>query len=214
MPRAYSHIVFDLDGTLVDTERPVLLAWSVTLAGYGIHREPDELRAVLGLATSRALPPFGLTDVAEFDTRWCERYAAVAGTAAWFPGIPELIRALGDAGVRTGIVTSRTRREIETFFAPFALDERFPLIVSSDETSRYKPEPDPLLRYLERSGAAARDCLYIGDAATDLMCAHAAGAAAGLVCWGSAPTQEARSLADHLLANADDVLALANARRP
>lgn len=206
----FTHIAFDLDGTLVDTEQVLLKTWQQAARGYGRELDLDEFRVAFGITTEDALGRLGLdVNPSEFARRWNDAYAGFAGEAAFFPGARELLLSLASHGLGLGAVTSRERDEYERFFDKFHLDDLMGQVVLADATERHKPAPDPLLRFAHLAGADPTRCAYVGDQPTDVQAAHAAGFASCLVDWdGTRPAdagadfvaRDFRELEDFLLA--------------
>jgi pyrophosphatase PpaX len=97
--------------------------------------------------------------------------------------VPELLRDLNAAGVRTGVVTSKRRPPAEWAIRLCKLD--IPLLVGHEDVPAHKPDPRPLLRGLELLGATAEEAVYVGDAAVDVIAARNAGLPAVAVTWGA-----------------------------
>ena len=179
----YDHLIFDLDGTLIDTENAVLKTWKLTLKEYHYLYSLDELGCVLGITTKNALDLLHVTVGADFEQNWMKNYEKFAAEADFFPGTREMLSALKSRGFSLGVVTSRCRKEYHDYFGAFHLEELFGRIVCADETAKHKPDPDPVYKYAELEKADLSSCIYIGDMPTDMECAKKAGIAAGLVLW-------------------------------
>lgn len=179
----YRNLIFDLDGTLIDTEHAVLKTWQLTLKEYHHRYLLDELRCVLGIPTKNALNLLHVTADPYFEQKWMKNYGQFAVEAKFFPGVKEMLSTLKSAGCSPGIVTSRSRKEYHDYFSSFHLEELFDRIVCAEETAKHKPDPAPVYRYAELEKAELSACIYIGDMPTDIECAKKAGIAAGLVLW-------------------------------
>ncbi|MOA10390.1 Phosphoglycolate phosphatase [compost metagenome] len=101
-----------------------------------------------------------------------------------YEGIRQLISVLREQSILTGVVTSKTKQEYHDDFVPFGLVHDLPYVVCADDTKQHKPHPDPLLKFLEISGAQAHSSIYIGDTVYDYECAREAGVDFGLAMWG------------------------------
>lgn len=193
----HQHIVFDLDGTLIDTENAVLRSWQLTASDFGLTRTAEQCRGALGVSNETGLERLGITDDGSFTGRWVEHYAELAPSTHWFEGVEEMLDDLSGVGFTLGIVTSRDALEMDLFFSQYDLPSRFGTIVIADDTPlRCKPLPDPLLLYCERTGTSPRDCIYIGDAPGDAEAARSAGMDFALVDFSAshAPCAEVVSL--------------------
>lgn len=177
------HLIFDLDGTLIDTEGPVIGAWQLALREYGYEFTKKELLIAMGVPTEEGLRLLNVQVDGHWSERWKRQYRPLVADAGFFPGVSETMDALRTQGFQLGIVTSRNRDEYTEFFGKFRLEERFPTVILEEDTEKHKPDPEPLYRYLERTGARAAECVYVGDQPTDVQCANRAGILSGLALW-------------------------------
>ncbi len=183
----YRVILFDLDGTLIDSG-PIILASmrhaSVTVLG----REPDEesVRAAIGgpglIAQMRDLDPDRVDELVDAYRAHNEPLHAKLET---FAGVPELLSELDRRGHRLGIVTAKRVATVQLAF------DRFPLLrhstevlVGAEDTERHKPDPDPVLEALRRLDARPEEAVYVGDSPFDIQAGNAAGVMTIAVGWG------------------------------
>ncbi|AUH39450.1 HAD family hydrolase [Streptomyces sp. CMB-StM0423] len=181
-------VVFDMDGTLLDSVPTVSRAYADAIHSLGGPPvTPDEVVAgwhvghtelVLAHFLGRACGP------AEVERFHAHLDPAIAGLRP-FPGIPALLDDLAGAGLRLGVFTAATRRVAASMLAAAGLGMRFEVVVAGDEVDRPKPAPDGLLLAGRRLGVPAGATAYAGDAAVDLGCAHAAGAQGVHAAWGA-----------------------------
>ena len=207
----YKHILFDIDGTLIDTEEAILQSLQDTVREM-LHKDigKPELKFALGIPGSVTLRKLGITDTERANKRWNENLLKYKSRIRLFDGIPHLLENLKMNGCKLGIVTSKTRHEYTAdFAAPFALSGYFGIVICVEDTPRPKPYPDPLLTYLNTAylntaRIHAEDALYIGDTLYDCLCAQNAGVDFGFAAWGNAAVQEIP--ADYLFKRPADVL--------
>jgi pyrophosphatase PpaX len=183
----YRVILFDLDGTLIDSG-PIIMASmrhaSVTVLG----REPDEeaVRAAIGgqglVSQMRDLDPDRVDELIDVYRAHNEPLHATLET---FDGVPELLRELRGHGHRLGIVTAKRRSTVHLAFDRFPfLAELTDVLVGAEDTERHKPDPDPVLEALQRLGAAPEEAVYVGDSPFDIRAGNAAGTYTIAVGWG------------------------------
>jgi HAD superfamily hydrolase (TIGR01509 family) len=168
-------VLFDWDGTLVDTIPMIYRANVVALREFGItmsrewYRErytPDWRRSYRELG----IPEEQWDDVA---ARWAREMRA--GRPRALPHARPAIRRLRAHGIRLGLVTASTRTVVEHNLERLNLDGTFEAIRYADDVERSKPHPDALLEALDELGVAAGDAIYVGDTTVDLDMAEAAG---------------------------------------
>lgn len=186
--KGYRHIIFDLDGTLIDTRDAVLKTWQYTLRRYHYEYALDELEGVLGIPLAEGLKVLSVKVDDQFNKAWAEDYLRFCEESDYFDGVQEMLQMLRQQGHTLGIVTSRLRREYDAYFKPLNLKERIDLFVYADDTDKHKPDPEPLRKYMELTHAEPSSCIYIGDMATDMECAKKAGIASGYAGWNEANT--------------------------
>ncbi len=183
---SFKCVTFDVDGTLLDTEKAVLVSLQkVLLEETGQTPAEEELRFVLGIPGVTALEQLGVPDPGAAFDKWVAYAREVDHLVTVFPGIVELLDELQDAGVTLGLVTSRTRIELDGDLVHFGLLERFRAVVCADDTEGHKPDPDPLLKLMADTGFSPGEVLYIGDTVYDSQCARAAGVKFALALWGA-----------------------------
>lgn len=196
MTRSMAAVVFDLDGTLLDTMTSMPSAYADTirsLGGPGLSR-PDIVRA-WHLGPTPAILAHFLGRPATADDLACfDRHVEAAiATARPFPGVLDMLTALDHAGHRLGLFTGASRRATDLMLAVTGIDQFFPTVVCGDEVSRTKPAPDGLELACRRMDVPTTDTIYVGDADVDLQCARSAGALGIHAVWGGPATSGGRS---------------------
>ena len=182
----YKHMIFDVDGTLLDTSRNILQSLKDALAETdGIHREIDELRFVLGCTSFVSLAQLKVRNASETLGLWLENEARYVHLIRLFDGIEPLLEKLSESGYRLGIVTSRTHEELELVLSAAPIQNYFSVIICSDDVDSPKPAPDPILKYQNLTHARTEEILFVGDTLQDMKCADAAGVDFALAVWGT-----------------------------
>ncbi|MCU6709050.1 HAD family hydrolase [Paenibacillus sp. J5C_2022] len=185
----YTCIIFDIDGTMINTEKAMIESmrqalYEVTGSSYSYN----DLLPFMGIPGDTALQQLGIENIAAVNKRWSDYLGQYANDIHLYPGIDVVVKTLHDMGIATGVVTSKTRRELKDEFAPFGLMPYLPISVCADDTLLHKPNPEPMLEFLELSAIDKSRCIYIGDTIYDHMCASSAGVDFALATWGaSAP---------------------------
>jgi phosphoglycolate phosphatase len=179
----FDRIVFDLDGTLVDSAPDLHAAVNRMLAELG--RPPLALKQVEGFIgngvpklVERCLDATGGVDGLHADAviRFRRHYdAAPAELTRPFADVVETARALRRAGCRLGICTNKPEAPARKLLALLGMDGLFDAVVGGDTLPSQKPDPAPLRRAFDGLGGAARRALYVGDSETDAETATNAG---------------------------------------
>lgn len=180
------YILFDFDGTLVNTNDVILASWQHTYRHYLGHEMPvDHITSCFGepllLTMEREFPgvdPQESADVyRQFQLENADKLVTI------FPGIKELLADLKEAGYVLGIVTSRTRESALRYMDMFAITSYFSDLVTCDDTTVHKPNPEPILLAMSKLGASAEESIMIGDSPFDIKCANNAGVDSVMVNW-------------------------------
>ena len=183
----YPIVLFDLDGTLIDSG-PIIMASmrhaSVTVLGL----EPDEerVRAAIGgpglIAQMHDLDP---DRVDELVAVYRAHNEPLHETLEAFEGVFEVLAELHRRGHRLGIVTAKRVATVQLAFDRFPLlAELTEVLVGAEDTERHKPDPEPVLEALRRLEAGSGEAVYVGDSPFDIQAGKAAGAFAIAVGWG------------------------------
>lgn len=180
----YKNIIFDFDGTLVDTEYALLHSLQDTLKAFSINKDLKELSFVFGIPGGDALKQLGVNDISGALEIWYKNMVTYKESIIIFDGIKEALKMLLEGGYELGIVTSKTRKEFKFDFDCSDIKNFFKYIVCSDDTVQHKPDPEPLLKYMELANVKPQEVLYIGDSKYDAMCAEQAHIDFGLAVWG------------------------------
>ena len=181
----YKHLIFDIDGTLVDNEKVVIATWQETILQlFGKHYETSDLNFVLGIPGVTTMERLGAENPQEAFVVWGQNFIKHKAEIELFPHIENTIAALKSKGLDLGLVTSRTHDELNNDFALGEIIEHFDTIICVTDAPRPKPNPDPLLVYLERCGLSPDEVLYIGDSDYDYHCAKNAKVDFGVASWG------------------------------
>lgn len=213
-------VIFDFDGTIIDTETPEYISWDETFRSYGCILPRDEYSAVIGTADS-------VFDIYHCLERLCGHevdraavkeaqvsiYWRLLGEQPLREGIHEWISDAESIGLRLGVASCSKTTKILKLMEPYELHHKFEYLATGDSILKLKPDPEVYLLALERLGVSADEALAIEDSPNGVMAAKSAGIfcvcvpngmTAGLA-FMREPDMRLTSLADIRLA---DVLAL------
>ncbi len=188
----YRAVIFDLDGTLLDTLDDLADAVNVALTAFGLPcRTRDEVRSFVGDGVAKLIQravPVGCADemITAVLANFKGYYAAhCQNKTAPYGGITSLLSHLRAQGIRTGIVSNKFDDAVKDLSSHYfgglidvAIGER------ESEGIRKKPAPDTLLMAMKELSVSPQETLYVGDSDTDILTARAAGVACASVTWG------------------------------
>ncbi|MBA3495914.1 MAG: HAD-IA family hydrolase [Gemmatimonadales bacterium] len=181
-------VLFDLDGTLIDSVRLILDSYHHTLAAHGLTPRTDEhwLRGV-GTPLSVQLAEWGHDPAAlnamiatyrEYNLANHDQMVTV------YPGVVAAVEALRAAGLGTGLVTSKNRHGALRGLTLVKLERMMDVLVCADEVTNPKPHPEPVEKALALLGADPRATVYVGDSIHDMVSGRAAGVRTAAALWG------------------------------
>jgi len=187
--RTPSAVLFDLDGTLIDSAPDLAGACNDLRVARGLDPLPYEaLRPMVGSgARGMVGAGFGLAPGDDgYDAlriEFLDRYEArMTESTVVFPAVPALLERLGGASMRWGIVTNKIARFAEPLVAALALAPG--VIVCGDSTPHSKPHPAPLREAARRLSVEPAQCVYVGDDRRDVDAGRAAGMSTVIAAWG------------------------------
>ncbi|MGD0272106.1 MAG: HAD family hydrolase [Gaiellaceae bacterium] len=174
-------LIFDLDGTLVDTVYAHVFAWQRALAeagmpidGWRIHRRIGMSGGLFARAVARELGrPLSKKETEALQRRHGEIFDQLLPVRRPLPGAIELLRHLHEAGVVYGVATSGSRPQIDASLESLEMGPET-VVIERDDVARAKPEPDLFLACAERLGVGPKECYVVGDAVWDLLAARRA----------------------------------------
>jgi len=215
MPRFHT-VLFDLDGTLLDSVRLILDSYHHTLEVHGLPPRSDA-HWLKGLGTPLRVQfaewaddPARLDALVatyrEYNLRWHDERVTP------YAGVVESVRTLRARGIRTGLVTSKNRSGAERGLRVAGLADAIDTIVGADDVERPKPHAEPVLSALARLGADPAGAVFVGDSVHDMESGRAAGVHTAAVLWGPFGREElAPTRPDHWLERPADLVAMIGA---
>jgi N-acetyl-D-muramate 6-phosphate phosphatase len=177
-------ILFDLDGTLVDTAPDLGHALNLQLIRHGKQPLADTAIRPFASHGSRGLVGlgFGITPKDDNFIKMRDEYLSLyesvfTRSPVLLPGIAELLQAIESKGLNWGIVTNKPRRFTQPLIKSMGMDlsKRAACVVSGDDAPNPKPSPETLLIACYQVGVKSENCMYIGDAERDIVAGKAAG---------------------------------------
>jgi pyrophosphatase PpaX len=181
-------VLFDLDGTLIDSIRLILDSYHHTLAQHGLPARTDEewLKGVgtpltvqlaewrNDLRTIEAM----IATYREFNLKHHDQMVTV------YPGVVDAVREIKAAGLQTGLVTSKNRQGALRGLTLVGLEALMDILVCADEVTNPKPHPEPVEKAVFLLGADPATTMYVGDSVHDMHSGRAAGVRTAAALWG------------------------------
>jgi beta-phosphoglucomutase-like phosphatase (HAD superfamily) len=191
-------VVFDLDGTLVDTVETRIQAWQQVFDEFGVQASREQLEPLIGVDGTRlarevcalAGQPIDAKRAEVIDKRSGEIYEALNRSPRPLPGVRRLFEAIERHGAKSAIATSSRKEQVKTSVDALGLSTE-PTIVDASHVEHAKPEPDLLLRAAEELEVDPSKAWYVGDSTWDMGASVAAAMIPIGVTAGSAVSREA-----------------------
>ncbi len=163
-------IIFDLDGTLADTFALVVSAWNAAVSAHaGRTFGTEEVIARFGIPDSamirREMPPRLGDEAVE---TYYQHYESSHHLACAFDGVGEMLAAIQSRGLPMGVMTGKGRRSATITLAALGWERMFDAVVTGEDVTKQKPDPEGLFIVAERLKAQPRECVFIGDSPADI----------------------------------------------
>ena len=189
-------IILDFDGTLADTRGLIVKTMQQTIASLGLDsRTDDECASMIGLPLKQAFTDLiPMTDamgdqcVDTYRRIFSENNAVY--TIPAFPNVLETLRLLSQKGYTLTIASSRIRRSLMEFVVGMDLEEVISYVLGADDVSQAKPNPEPVLKTLEKFGCSPDEALVVGDTWYDIEMGRRAGVRTCGVTYGNGTREE------------------------
>jgi pyrophosphatase PpaX len=181
-------VLFDLDGTLIDSIRLILDSYHHTLTQHNLPARSDE-EWLRGVGTplhvqfsqwhdSPEMLEAMIATYREFNLKHHDRMVTV------YPGVVEAVRQIKSSGIQTGLVTSKNRQGALRGLALVGLEALMDVMVCADEVNNPKPHPEPVEKAVALLGADPGRTVYVGDSIHDMHSGRAAGVKTAAALWG------------------------------
>ena len=207
-------IIFDVDGTLLDTERIYIKTWKEAGTLFGYEITDDIMLRTRAINRQMAIAVFQEALGKEFDydlvrkerIRLSEECIhAMTPEELLLPHVAETLKALADQNLPMAVASSSSYRETVDHLDHVNLLSYFKAVVGGDMVTKGKPNPDIFLKAAELMGVPAADCLVVGDTPADVLAAHGAGMPMILIPDLVAVTEQTRALSSRILPSMEEL---------
>jgi len=214
-------VLFDVDGTLVDSTETILRGLGDAFEKYAGVRPPDDImRATIGMPLTEQMRMYQLHEpsheqLSEMIDYTISRYVVHGGFTQPFEYAVEALRTLKAAGLKIAAVTSRNHVELEHFLNDFPFTADIEAAICASDVVMPKPNPECAILACDRLGVNPQECVYIGDSIFDLHCARQAEIAFIAVTYGAADESAlAAESPDMIVRSPEELLAWAKEATP
>ncbi|SEO58835.1 HAD-IA family hydrolase [Propionispora vibrioides] len=210
--KTFDLILFDLDGTLLDTMKLITTSYQITIRHFtGKTVEAAHISKLVGTSIHNILSHFAVEPTAETIGFYKKTSAAMHDDMVLiYPGVSETLQLLKEKQVSIGLVTSKIKDLAAMGLALFSLEPFFDVLVCMEDTTKHKPDPEPVLEACRR--LAVRDLsrvLMVGDSPFDIRCAKRAGVKTAVVTWSDfSPEELAAEEPDYTIASMQQLIDL------
>ena len=207
--KKYKCIIFDLDGTMLDTEKMNMIPLQRLIKEeLSIDIKYEDLLKYRAYAGKTTLKMLGFKDIEASYSKWIKYVNEYEDGAKLYEGFDEVIKGLDENGILCGIASSKMKSQYEIDFLKTGLQSYMKSVILAEDTENHKPHPEPLLKAIEILNIEPKDAMYVGDTFADYKSTKAAGMDFGLAVWGATDLDGIK--ADHYLNTPKDILKVLN----
>lgn len=188
---AIKAILFDLDGTVINTNELIFQSFEYALETV-LHTSlsRDILRTTFGKPLAQITQEMGGEQAQELRKAFVDYSITHENDIYLFPGVEEALKELKALNIKTAVVTSRLYRSALRDLHQFELEKYFDVFITPEATEKHKPNPEPALKALEQLGTEPHEAIMTGDSVLDLLCGKQAGCKTAAVRYSLFPLEE------------------------
>lgn len=184
--KKYKAIIYDIDGTVLNTLNmnmyPLIQIIKEETGEEWTFEQVLKFAAYPGMKVMQEL---GVKDQEKTYARWVKYVNEYEEGATLYDGFMEVFKAFQDNHIIQAVVSAKTAKQYEIDFVDKGLDKFMDVAILADDTTKHKPDPEPLLECIKRLNIEVSEAIYIGDALSDYQASRNAGMAFGYAKWGS-----------------------------
>ena len=211
--KKFDTVVFDFDGTIADTNNLIINSWQAVFRARTGNEGPLEMilstfGEPLYYTMEKLFPDFDVEESVDIYRGYQKKI--FLEEIEIFPGMKELITSLKEKGYKVGIATSRLRESTLMGINKFGLADSIDALVTVEDTTKHKPDPEPALICLDKLGSKAETSIMIGDSSYDMGCGKNAGMTTVLVGWSEVAKSGVENIydfftPDYIIEEAEDL---------
>jgi pyrophosphatase PpaX len=189
--RQIKALLFDLDGTLLNSVPVIMASFRETCERMGVAFDEEFVRSHIGIP----LEPQGHLFAGDRGEEFVEAYRSIYPKyhgldTKLFAGAAEALETLSAKGLRMALVTSKSMKSVGRIIKDAGIERHFDAVITADHVARHKPDPEPLLKAMAELGVDAREAVFVGDARFDMEASTRAGVSMIGVSWGAGLPEE------------------------
>lgn len=184
--KKYKAIIYDIDGTLLDTLKMNMIPLQQIIKEE-LHEEwtYEEVLKFAPYPGMKVMEELGVADKEKTYARWVKYVNEYEEGATLFEDVDTVLKTVHHSGVRQAVVSAKLRDQYDIDFVSKGLDQYIEVAVLADDTTRHKPDPEPINLCMERLNLTKEDVIYVGDALSDYQVCLNAGIDFAYAMWGS-----------------------------
>ena len=207
-------IIFDFDGTIGDTRHNIIVTMQRTMKMVGLPVKSDEeCASTIGLTLENSFKTMYPDASADVAARCVDAYREIFMesveelTPELFPGVSDTLARLHDMGIDMSVASSRQSQSLLLFLENMGVLKYFPYVLGSDNVTKHKPDPEPVLKTLRELNYDPKEVIVVGDMPVDVAMAHGADVRAIAVTFGNATREELiEAKADYIIDDFKQIL--------
>lgn len=207
MKNTIKGILFDLDGTILNTQKMnIIPLQKLILEELGKEISYDNLIKYCAYPGKQTIKMLGFDNIEDSYDKWVKYVNEFEEGAVLYDGFNEVFKILYEKGIKIGIASSKMKKQYEIDFTPTKLDKYIDCAVLAEDTILHKPNPEPLLLGAKLLNLNPENIIYVGDTIADEIASKKAGMKFALASWGAINISE--MTADFILNQPLDILSI------
>ena len=194
MRRNVNGVIFDLDGTLLDTKEVIARSMRDVMGSFGITVRLNDMLKRARISPYRVINEYVSISRDDFRNEYWSRYQMNIGSSSAFPGVKELLEELRKRGYKIGVATSLPENYARTGLQVAGIEEMVDRLVAYHDTERHKPHPEPVIEAARRLDLDPQATMYIGDLPLDIIAGKGARSYTGAAMWSVSQEERAKIL--------------------
>lgn len=188
--KKYKAIIYDIDGTVLNTlNMNMYPLMKIIKEETGEEWTFEQVLKFAAYPGMKVMEELNVKDKKKTYARWVQYVNEYEEGATLYDGFEEVFQRFYDAHIIQAVVSAKTAKQYQIDFVDKGLDQYMETAILADDTDKHKPDPEPLLKCIERLNLSTNEVIYIGDALSDYQASKNAGMDFGYAKWGSVSSQ-------------------------